>query len=497
MSLRHRPAPSRLAFLAAALLLTLAPGAVGGQLISLRSVPVASGDQFLVHPVARLGMGSVSIALNDSWLDPFVNPARAADVPESAFFGSPTFYGISADGGAGRTLDLAGLAVGDRWFGGGSLALQQIENEPVQRLFFPQRPAIWPGPVQRLGESAARNVYLHGLVGRRLDGTGFAVGASASWANLDAVDGVDLLYQGSDGVDQRGQRTDLRLGVAGENADGHAFEVLLLYHRLAMTHDVRWIEWVWNEDEMQGEVVIRDEEERDDSRTWGVHTGWIGPASDADWRLGGILTINRKTHPKIPNYQIQDIPRDPGDTWAFNAGVGLARERGPFEFGVDVVVEPVWSETWSVTDTAIDLPGGGRIEPGDKEIENDFFFSNVHLRMGLGHATDRWNAQAGIQASAYDYTLEQYDNVERSRREQDEAWMEWTPTWGFGLTFPDIGIRYAGRLTTGTGRPGVAFTGPRAETLATADFIVAPQGPLTLQDVHVLTHRVTVRIPVR
>jgi hypothetical protein len=289
---------------------------------------------------------------------------------------------------------------------------------------------------------------------------------------------------------------DLRLGVQGRGDDGRAFEVLLLFHRQQMSHDVRFTDWVWDEQQMFLDPVTRTDHERDDTRTWGLHTGYVAPASDAGWRVGGIFTLNRKSHPRIPNYQIQSIPRDPGDTWAFNAGVGLARERGPFEFGVDVVFEPIWSETWSVTDTTIDLPDGGSLEPGDHEVDNDFFFANAHMKMGVGYVAERWGAQLGVRASAYDYTLEQFDNVAKSRREQDEAWMEWSPTWGVSLRFPEIEIRYSGQLTTGTGQPGVAFVGARAESLASADFLVAPSGPLTLQDAEVLTHQLVVRLPI-
>ena len=46
------------------------------QLISIKTVPVASGDQFLIFPSQKLGMGNVSIAVDDHLLDPFHNPAK-------------------------------------------------------------------------------------------------------------------------------------------------------------------------------------------------------------------------------------------------------------------------------------------------------------------------------------------------------------------------------------------------------------------------------------
>ena len=46
----------------------------------------------------------------------------------------------------------------------------------------------------------------------------------------------------------------------------------------------------------------------------------------------------------------------------------------------------------------------------------------------------------------------------------------------------------------------VAWTGDRAvmmDAAAAADFIIAPSGPLTLQDATVFTHQVSVAIPIR
>ena len=59
-----------LAALAASLLaLSLAPpGPASAQLISIKSVPVATGDQFLLYPSDNLALGGTSIALGNSLL---------------------------------------------------------------------------------------------------------------------------------------------------------------------------------------------------------------------------------------------------------------------------------------------------------------------------------------------------------------------------------------------------------------------------------------------
>jgi hypothetical protein len=76
--------------------------------------------------------------------------------------------------------------------------------------------------------------------------------------------------------------------------------------------------------------------------------------------------------------------------------------------------------------------------------------------------------------------------------------MEWTPTVGAAFRVGDVEFRYAGRFTTGTGQPGITAT-PEALMAreASSDFIVAPQGPLTLQEATVMTHQISARIPIR
>src|SRR5256884_9829769 len=103
------------------LLLALA-GPAAAQLISIKTVPIAQGDQFEIFPSNNLGMGSVSIALADTLLEAFLNPAKGARLWAARFFGAPTAYGISQSACCGRTLPLAIYAGTDGWVGSVSLA---------------------------------------------------------------------------------------------------------------------------------------------------------------------------------------------------------------------------------------------------------------------------------------------------------------------------------------------------------------------------------------
>jgi len=76
--------------------------------------------------------------------------------------------------------------------------------------------------------------------------------------------------------------------------------------------------------------------------------------------------------------------------------------------------------------------------------------------------------------------------------------VEWTPTWGLTLRFPELELRYSGRVTTGTGRPGTQTNGfvlndPAA--FRAGGLLVAPNGPLTLERVSVVTHQFSLSLP--
>ena len=502
----------RSVFLTLALILTAPP--VSSQVIPVTTVPVASGDQFLLFPSNTRAMGGVGLALADTLGDPFSNPATGGRVQESVVFGSPTYYGISDRNGSGRSLPLGAFISGTTWFGGGALALQELEGAERDRVFWPLfadarlmlssfRP--WPDPTQDLSQLSARNLYAFGFLGIRFPEHGLAVGVSGSYADLKAVDGVELLYAQARDIRQGGHVSDLRLGLVKEWDDHRSLELVLLRSRVRMRHDVTYLNLVWEpippDDFEVPQWRTREEENLDHTNTWGAHLAYRRPMGTRGWQVGWSLTANRKDHPKIPNYEIQNIPRDPGDTWAYRAGVGVAKTVGPGRFAAELFLEPIRSETWAdaASDT-VDVQGNP-ILAGEKTVENDFSFTNVLARIGGALSYRMATVLAGIQARSISYELDQFDVIQRTRRAQDESWMEWTPSLGIHLDLEGVGIRWMSRLTTGTGRPGTFWTPTRvleasgASSLDNTDFLVAPGGPLTLQDARVTTHQLAVVIP--
>lgn len=478
-------------------LLWLLPAAGTAQLIGLKTVPIAAGDQFRIFPSARLGMAGVDIAVEDSLLDPFVNPATGARQAETRLFGSPSFYDLTGPNGGAKTLPVGSLLRGEHWFGAIAFALQELEA-PERGPFF--GPLIDPFPgfgPERLSDRSARNLYAYGAVGRRV-GESAAIGASVFLAGLEGVEGVTLLYPRLSDIDQDGSALGVRLGLTQEWDGDRSLEAIVLYNRWDMTHDVRSFDWVWGPERTEPEVFIDEERNRDRTDTWGLHLNYVQPMGDAGWRMGGIVTGNYKTHPKIPNYEIQNIPRDPGNSWAGNFGVGVSKVDGPAVFALDLVYEPIRSDTWQEADERVVSASGKVIAAGERTIDNDFTFSNALIRLGAGRVARRWEVQVGLALRSISYELDQTDRVLETSRRQEESWLEWTPTWGGALRFDELEIRYFGQLTSGTGLPGIAFTGRAADAaaLAEADYILAPAGPLTLQETTVFTHQLSISLPI-
>ncbi len=490
-----------------------------GQLLGVRTVPLAAGDQFAIFPAERGGMGGVSIALEDPLLDPFLNPARGASLGASLLFSAPVFYDITHGHGSARTLPVGALLHSPAWFGGGAVALQQIvpggpDYYPVayttadtRSLTYPYPLPYYPPPTRQ----AQSNMYGFGFLGRSFGGGRTAIAASVFASTLNAVDGVDLLYPGSQSLEQFGHSEDYRLGLVQDLGGGGSLALVALHNRFSMTHDVTYVGYVLQPclialapDTLPPqcpELQQRQEENLDQTRTWGLHAQFRRPLTQTGWRIGAILTANYKDHPHVPDYELMSMPRDPGTTWAFNAGVGFRRANGPVTFGLDVIYEPVWSHTWS---TASDCPPEALclVPPGLKTVDNHFEFSNGRMRMGVARDGRPWGFQLGMDLYAVNYVLRQNDLVQGTLRRQHESWMEWTPTWALTLTFPELTLRYAGRLTTGTGQPYAAGGGFRTDLGASVpatggDYVIAPIGPLTLQGATVITNQISVTLPIK
>jgi hypothetical protein len=278
-------------------------------------------------------MASVSIALADSALDPFVNPATGSRLQASRFFGTPTVYSISKGTGGGRSLPLALLVRRDRWYGALSLAVQQVDpSQPPQSngdviAVLPPRPGgggggpFGPGqfPVQP-NNQAHGNQFAFASIGRLMPERHLSIGASMLWNGLHAVDGVDLLYANSRRLEQSGDAIDLRVGAlkewpadSGKAGGARSLQAMHLHNRFAATHTVTYADAIWNPITQQFEEQARIEHNEERTNTWGMQLSYQIPLAAPGWRIGWLAVANRASHPKIPTYELTNVPAIPRD----------------------------------------------------------------------------------------------------------------------------------------------------------------------------------------
>jgi hypothetical protein len=193
------------------------------------------------------------------------------------------------------------------------------------------------------------------------------------------------------------------------------------------------------------------------------------------------------------------IPRDPGNSTAYNLGLGLVKKRDHSFFGADIIYEPIETATWAEADQSTRLANGDVFPAGMKTVENFFNFSNWIARFGFRAGSDTSSFQAGFQRHAINYDLEQINHLQRSKRGQHESWVEWTISGGYGFSIGPARILYAVLLTTGTGQPSVVSAGwtgtARSDVSAldfAGDFLPAPSGSLNVRNAFVWTHLVSV-----
>ncbi|HEY6108547.1 MAG TPA: hypothetical protein VIV56_06535 [Gemmatimonadales bacterium] len=479
------------------------------QIIPIRSVPLAQGDQLLIFPTANLGMGGVSIALADSLLDPFRNPALGARVAAARLFIAPTVYGISRETGGGRTLPLAVLGRAGPWFGVLSGAMQQVEySGPMPTPPFPIgidriQPTALQNPVG-LSDRSHGNSYLQASLGRELTRSGIAVGGGVFWSRLRAVSGVDLLYPGSQGLAQSGHQLDLRLGLLKEWPGDRSLEALVLHDRYSMTDDVGYLDLFWDAGTQQFVQIPRVEHNLDRATTTGVHLAYRRPLAAPGWRIGWIGTVNVDRQPRIAPDEIVTLPRDQGHSTALDLGAGVSKIEGPSTFGLDAVYEPIWSTTWAVASAPVVTGLGETIPAGGRTGENRFRFSNVVLRLGvsqdlpLADMSKGVGLQLGLAVRSMHYRLAERDLLAGTTQRARDSWVEWSPTWGLSLRFPKLELHYRGRITNGTGRPNT-FNGAFPNPLAASPtgILVAPGGTLGLAGVSTVTHQISLSLPLR
>ncbi|MCB9058730.1 MAG: hypothetical protein H6627_09195 [Calditrichae bacterium] len=471
------------------LLWTIIPLFVSAQFISVKSLPVATGDQFLLYPSKNISMGGVNIALADEWLDAYRNPANGFNILSNSIFLQPTFYNISSNLGGARSIPLnLFLKTSGLFFMAGG-AFQQLEAANISNPDWAQTAPL--GPTDRYSD----NKYLYAGVGTKLPVEGLSAGVRADWADFNAMGGVDLLYSNNARISQDGGLYEIRGGITFQK-DQKNLEAVLFYNNFDMKHDVSYIEWIWDEQAQNSIQRFVTENNKDHTDTYGLQFRYREQFQEEGPYIGALFTYNWKTHPKIPNYQVMNIPRDPGNTWAYDFGIGYGVIKDDSRFGIDFIYQPVWSNTWA--NAVEDINTGERIiKAGQKTIENDFTFDNWIGRIGFNRMLGAFDLSAGLEIYSRSYNLDQFDYIAYTKRSQNEQWTEYTWTWGFTLHFSYFNLQYGGRLLTGSGIPRVNSWRIIGDALfdQAADFIAAPSGSLSTQYESTYTHQFVIQVP--
>jgi hypothetical protein len=460
------------------------------QIIRVKTMPIAESEQFSFMPSA--GMAGVSIALADTLLDPFTNPAKGSRATSSRYFGAPSFFTVSSNTGAGTTFPIGGLWKVGSTFGGIGAAYQQIHDP---------RPFEFGGTIavdcidfcQPTGSppasSSYRNNYSFALLGHTLQSQRLSIAASALWSGLDAVDGVDQFYASNDWLKQNGEAMDVRLGVVKEWENGRSLEALVVRNRFANAHDVGFTDRFWDPAQRRPISRQRVEHNAEQTNTWGVHLEYERPLADSGWRVGALTTANRISHPRIPKYDVMTGLGAAGRSTAMNVGVGVSRAVESMAFGIDAIYEPILSNTW------------------EDSLDNRFRYSNAKLRGGVSRTfklTDprsSLSVQIGAELYSIHYVMHQEDRLNQIASVRRETWLERTRSAGMSLRIPGVEVHYHVRTRSGVGRPGVV-SGSSVVVGPATDFAPGPWMPpvtnaAALGAVRATWHQFAISIPQR
>ena len=507
------PYPLRFALVLAA----LAPAALSAahaQVIAVKTAPIADGGQFAFLPSANLGMGSLSIALPDSALDPFINPATGARLSGVRVFGAPTFFSVTRKAGGGLTLPLGASVSSGPWFTQLLVAMQDIDRTgndgPAVSPLAATADSRAPQPTTDVAatpdddKASRENRYVHGTIGRRL-GHGLSLASSASWWRLNMVDGVELYYPVNDQVRQHGEASDVRIGLLKEFGPGHSLEAVALHNRFAMNQDVASTETLWDPTVRQFTFRSRVAPNADETDTWGLHVGYRRPLADSTWHVGAILTANRINQPRLPAYDLPEVPSDAARAQAYDIGAGISRSTRQLVAGFEAVYEPIWRHSWVRAAEPTEARDGTPIDAGTTVLENQFRFHNAIARLGLGFGVPivgehALTFEAGGQLRAIRYRLEQQDAIQVTRVASTQGWNEWTRSWGVSYRFAGAAVQYRGNLTTGASRPGFDDDGgvvfaPGIDARPCCGQQVA--FGLRFDDVRTTTHQISFSVPIR
>ena len=426
------------------LLAVSVPAVARAQLIPVKTSPIVTGNQLDFLPSDNRAAGAVSIALPDTLHDPFENPALGARLGRGSYFGAPSMYALANNAGNGATLPIGMVRRYGALFGGVAVAVQTIGPAGERSSGGPVPVALGaPSGTTLVSSSSTNNAtnrYATGLLGARLPDSSIAVGIGASYAQLNGMDGADLLFANSSSFTQRGRALNLRAGAVKSWAAGGALSVSVVSDHYDMTQDARGTQFWWDPNTRQTVSSPIAQHNAESRQAWGAGLNVTQPLADSAWRLGAMFIGNRITHPIVPAGGTMDIAGDPTTSNALNIGVGVARATATTRVGLDAIYEPIWSRGFK----------------GGPDTTDRTTFSNVVVRTGFTQTIPLTDPRrflvlrVGLGVRAVHYRFSPSDTTTGGT----ENWTEWTPTWGIAYHSSDVVVHLTWRQTSGLGRPG-------------------------------------------
>ena len=483
-------------------------GLVRGQIISVKTIPLITTVQFSLAPSYNAGMGGVSIAIDDSLADGFLNPARLAALNRSMIYTAPyqdswqdplstdawnsppaTQQGRQVLGSQAQAIPVGiirrlHMASGRLEITTAlALAVEKLRHASHSRMFQDPDTWEWNGPLR----ISAVNLPLSAMVAVNFPQRGLSLGAGFDAVLIRAVDGVPMLYPGADQLRQNGNMAHYRVGASLTGSEGSRLDGLLLYRRYHMEQEAIY---AW-----QDNLLNKDEEQ-----SWLLQLKGRIPVEDQA-QLGLELTGQYKWHPKLPDYPAQQIaiPRDPGITKAGRVGLGFSSRVKRLRVALDVELELIDSRTWGDTTAAVIGVDGQTIPAGDPLFKNDYILTNAALRLGLEfriHARLRVQGGWSVRQTSIDYFHEDFVTGEKISNTPQNWWKEPALTAGLVAQVGPTEWIFHTRVQYGTGRPvqeqiwwpwfGVREFGAKAAS----DLLVPPSG-IALQNAPVVLHQLS------
>jgi len=475
---------------------------VTAQSIPVKTYPLLCGEGFTPELSSNVGLGGVSIAHADSLSEPFENPASLMTVGHNVVAIAPGWRSWSLgsteilswrtstteERSRASTLPVS-LAVVQR-ADGFAVGVEAGFQRVASGYYWNQRWGTPKPTTMTIDHSFGANNWSERLsVAVPVPGADMSIGAGVGYTDIRGVDGIQFLYPDVRELTVAGSNIDARLGVAGRFAQTDVYTFAVGYNAF----DVK-------------QHAVFDQrptvDNQDITRTWFAQARYRLRLSEK-MNVGLMATGNRKEHPKIAEYPIASVPRDPGVTWAFNLGAGASWYLSPdAAFTVEGIVEPIDSKTWVAAAQDWVLADSSVLRKGEPEQHNDYSFLNYIVRFGMSIQAESWLAlKFGAETRFYSFDYHHKNNIS-GRYEYvapQSSWTEVQVSGGAEVRAGDWTFEYVARVLSGEGLLKRTFGGIvfDADDVRTAnDYLMPPNRNVSMTPVMVVSHRLMARLAI-